>query len=167
MGLYITQNRLSDVEQSIIRRHQQVTPVDLNAIAKELGINVWESENLSPNVSGMLFKDPSFGGASGYSISVRAQDAYVRKRFTFAHEIAHYLLHRQQGADVISDDEFYRSGLSIAQETEANKLAADIIMPKHLIEAMIGAGIKDIAVLANSLAVSQSAMMIRLGIPIP
>lgn len=50
------------------------------------------------------------------------------KRFTIAHEIAHLLLHRPILREGVTDDVLYRSPhLGGTQETEANKMAADIL----------------------------------------
>ena len=57
----------------IIAKYQSQAPVDVVAIAAELGINVWETNSLSESISGKIFKDPLNGGSSGYSIlSMRA-----------------------------------------------------------------------------------------------
>ncbi|OFW37902.1 MAG: hypothetical protein A3J28_00695 [Acidobacteria bacterium RIFCSPLOWO2_12_FULL_60_22] len=167
MGVYVTTGQIADSDRSIILQFQNRLPIDVHGLAAALGIQVWESSSLEPNIAGILRKDHVHGGSSGYSIVVRAQDALVRKRFTVAHELGHFLLHRKEIGDQISDDEFYRGGLSSAKETEANRVAADILMPHHLIRAMIAAGTKDVSALANAFGVSQMAMMIRLGIPIP
>jgi len=150
----------------IIAKYQKQAPVDVVAIAKELGLNVW-SMLLPPNVSGKIFRDQINGGASGYSIAVDAKDALVRQRFTVAHEIAHFILHRAQleNGDLI-DDAMYRSNVSTQDETAANRLAADILMPFALIRALINAGFKDTQSLANKLQVSLPAIKIRLGLPL-
>jgi hypothetical protein len=141
-------------------------PVDVLGIATTFGIAVWEQE-LEKGISGKLTRDPINGGPSGFSILVNAPESLTRKRFTVAHEIAHYLLHRTKMGEEIADDTFYRSGLSSAQEVEANKLAADIIMPYPLIYSLQRTGVSGVPELANILQVSLTAMMIRLGIPIP
>jgi Zn-dependent peptidase ImmA (M78 family) len=110
------------------------------------------------------------GGPAGYSIIVNAGEPYHRQRFTVAHEIAHFVLHRQQVqmlGNGITDDTFYRSTLSNAQEAEANRFAADVLMPYPLIQQLIATGISSVSQLASALQVSESAMKIRLGIPIP
>jgi Zn-dependent peptidase ImmA (M78 family) len=132
-----------------------------------LGINVWELPSLGDGIAGRLFKDPENGGQSGYSILIKGTDPLVRKRFTLAHEIAHFILHRDSAGLEVSDDEFYRSRLSDTQEVQANKLAAQILMPMHLIQAMIASGTKEVSMLARVFQVSEAAMMIRLGIPVP
>jgi IrrE N-terminal-like domain len=151
---------------SIIESYQRTAPVDVLAIAQAFGLNVWE-ESLDRNISGKLFRDPTNGGSSGFSVVVNAPDPLNRKRFTVAHEIAHFILHRNQIGDGLSDDTFYRSGLSTAQEVEANKMAADIIMPYQLIDSLQRNGKISVSDLAQALQVSEVAMMIRLGIPIP
>ena len=151
----------------VIAKHQKKAPVDVIAIANELGLNVWEMQSLPPNVSGKIFRDPLNGGSSGFSIAVNASDNPLRKRFTVAHEIAHFILHRSHldSGDLV-DDAMYRSGLSSAEETQANQLAAQILMPFPLIQELINAGIKDVVALAQAFQVSQPAMKIRLGIPV-
>lgn len=111
----------------IIEQFQQEAPVDVVGIAEALGIHVWE-ERLG-SISGKLFPDKLNGGTSGYSIVVNKTESEPRKRFTVAHELAHYILHRSDLENGIVEDALFRSGLSSKQETEANRLAADILMP--------------------------------------
>ena len=150
----------------IIARYQAQAPVDVVAIAHDLGLNVW-SMSLPPSISGKIFRDPINGGRSGFSIAVNSANSFVRQRFTVAHEIAHFLLHRKrlESGDLI-EDALYRSGLTSKEETEANRLAADILMPYPLIRALVDAGIRDPQSLANKLQVSLPAIKIRLGLPL-
>jgi hypothetical protein len=149
----------------VIARFQQEAPVDVTGMAEALGLSVYESDaELPEGVSGKLFKDPVSGGSEGFSIIVRASDAYVRRRFTVAHEIAHFVLHRDQIGDSLTDDELYRSGLSTRQESEANRFAADILMPRNLIVRYIKDFGSDPQVLASIFKVSEAAMRIRLGL---
>jgi hypothetical protein len=153
--------------QDIVRRHQTRLPVNVAAIAKDLGLSVFQSDALPPKVSGKLFKDGQFGGTSGWTIMVRKGEALTRQRFTVAHEIAHFVLHRNLIVNgVLQDDEFYRSGLSSQQETEANRMAADILMPYDAINRLMNEGVVQIDRLASELKVSQPALKIRLGIPL-
>jgi hypothetical protein len=151
----------------ILARYRQSAPVNVIALAGEFGLNVWEMHSLPPNISGKIFRDPLNGGKSGFSIAVNASEAYTRKRFTIAHEIAHFILHRSklENGDLV-DDSMYRSGLSTREEADANRLAADIIMPRSLISQLVKAGNRDVATLASLFQVSLPAMQIRLGIPV-
>ena len=88
-----------------------------------------------------------------------------RRRFTTAHEIAHYILHESLIGDGIADDGLYRSKLSNQMEAQANKLAADILMPWHLLNPMINNGVTSVQELASRFQVSVSSMSIRLGVP--
>ncbi|KKK54288.1 hypothetical protein LCGC14_3086240, partial [marine sediment metagenome] len=65
---------------------------------------------------------------------VLAADEEAELAGVLAHEIAHFLLHRDRLRNGIVDDVLYRSSLSNALEAEANRLAADIIMPWHLMK---------------------------------
>ncbi len=148
----------------VIAKYQTEAPVNVVKIAEELGIHVWEMENMSPDVSGKLFRDKLNGGPSGFSIVVRKSDSPARKRFTVAHEIAHFVLHKDKLDGGIIDDAMYRSGLGNKEETEANRLAADILMPYSLIQSLVKQGYKSGAMLAEKLGVSKTAIGIRLGL---
>jgi Zn-dependent peptidase ImmA (M78 family) len=149
-----------------IRAYQLRPPIDVKKMADDLGVKIWELTDMPPDASGKLFPDRR--STSGFSIGVNRHDSYTRKRFSIAHELAHFLLHRSEVQDGIIDDTFYRSEhLSGAQETEANKFAADILMPYDLINSMAQRGITDVDELAKTFGVSTQAMSIRLGIPLP
>lgn len=144
---------------SFIRRLQKNVPVDIVAIAKVLGLEVYE-DDLPEGIAGKIFRDQKHGGKGEYSIVVRSADPYVRKRFTVAHEIGHYLLHRSLlvGGTLV-DDAMYRSNLSDNREAEANGLAADLLMPWHLLQPMATLPIEE---LAKKFEVSTQAMRIRM-----
>src|SRR5687767_13467840 len=86
----------SDRELSTVAWFQQRAPVDVKALANALGLRVWEDPKLPAAVAGKLVYDSRLGGTEPYAIVVRASDSYARKRFTVAHEIAHFLLHRNR-----------------------------------------------------------------------
>jgi Zn-dependent peptidase ImmA (M78 family) len=151
----------------IIAKHQTQAPVDVVAIAAELGVNVWETKTLPSSISGKIFKDPLNGGFSGFSILVNAGHSLTRKRFTIAHELGHFLLHRERldNGEMI-DDAMYRSGVTAKEETEANRFAAELLMPFALVRSLLAAGISAPEQLAAKLQVSLPAMRIRLGLPL-
>jgi Zn-dependent peptidase ImmA (M78 family) len=145
----------------IIERFQQEAPVDIMGIADALGLRVWE-DDINP-YSGKITRDPEFGGPSGYSIIVNAVEPTTRKRFTIAHEVAHFILHSDELLKEDLAETLYRGGLSDSKEAEANKLAADILMPLSLIEKLIAQGVRSIEELADAMEVSKTAIGIRLG----
>lgn len=149
-----------------IQAHQEVYPVKLSTIATALGLSV-KAATLPVGISGEI--RPSIGNPNKFIIKVNRHDSDRRQRFTVAHEIGHYLLHKDQIGSGIEDDVLYRSSLSDRREAEANRMAADILMPMELIDAALeraeALGIEDVAsYLADEFEVSETAMKIRLGI---
>jgi Zn-dependent peptidase ImmA (M78 family) len=140
--------------------------VDVVSIAQEIGIRVWEMNHLPEGVSGQIWRDPVNGGTSGYSIGVRATESLPRKRFTVAHELAHYILHRNRLDGGLFEDVMFRGGLSSREETQANQMAADILMPFKLISKLMDDGESTLEGLAQRLQVSLVALKIRLGLPV-
>ncbi len=146
---------------AFIRRLQKHIPIDVVAIARVLGLVVYESHALPEGIAGKIFQDKKHGGEGGYSIVVRGGDPFVRKRFTVAHEIAHYLLHRHLfSSGGLVDDALYRSQLSGVLEAQANNLAADLLMPWHLLAPLVAT--TRVFELADKFQVSEQAMKIRL-----
>ncbi len=154
--------RIPENISEILRRHQQSAPVKVGALAADLGLKVLRSD-LPPGVSGMLNRDPD--APESWIIRVNRHEHKHRQRFTIAHEIAHFILHKDQIRDGIVDDTFYRSGLSEKREWEANRLAADILMPWDLVRSLAANGKTTPTELAQELEVSPAAMHIRLGLP--
>ncbi len=150
---------------SVIEEHQDKLPIDVYAIAREFQIEVYTEKGWPNDLSGRIERDTRFGGQSGYAIYINGDHAETRQRFTLAHEIAHFILHKDNIGDGIADDALYRSGLPSAQEAMANKLAADILMPWNLVNQKISEGIDTVEKLAQVFNVSTSAMAIRLGVP--
>lgn len=147
--------------QQVIRRFTDAAPVNISGLAAALGVHVWQG-NLEGN-AGEIFRDLRKGGFSGYSIRVNAKDPPVRKRFTAAHELAHFLRHRNRFTNRLIDDKMYRSGLGSGVEIEANRLAADLLMPGRLIRQFAAAGIKSPEELARKFNVSVEAVQLRIG----
>lgn len=108
-------------------------PVDIKEIAKQKGITI-KPYDLGESVSGMLFIKNGEG-----IISYNPSESMVRQRFTMAHELGHFLLHKKT-QDVFVDKQFqvhFRNENSSTgqdnQELEANAFAAAILMPKELL----------------------------------
>ncbi len=153
-----------------IRRAQRSAPVNVEGLASELGVRVNHSF-LEAGISGELVR------VSGdhFEINVNGLDPVTRRRFTIAHELGHYIYHRDLVGDGLDDDRAYRSTstgryfntrIGPKQETEANQFAASLLMPKHLVDELKSAGLQR-ADMAKRLEVSEHAMAIRLGEPYP
>lgn len=145
-----------------IAAFQERAPVSMSGIAKELDVRVVAS-TLPVGISGELRPE---GGR--YVIRVNRHDTPARQRFTVAHELAHFLLHKDHIGSGISDDALYRSGLSDWRESEANRLAADLLMPAALVSGvardLLGKHPPDTlpGLMSDIFNVSEAAMRIRL-----
>jgi Zn-dependent peptidase ImmA (M78 family) len=141
-------------------------PVRLGALAHKLGVPI-KVASMKTGVSGQISRD-----GNGYVIRINRNEARERQRFTIAHELAHYFLHRDyidRQPDGITDNVLYRSGAPEAIEYEANRLAADLVMPMDLVQQRLndefGGVVTDATIegLADAFEVSKAAMEIRLS----
>jgi IrrE N-terminal-like domain len=162
----LNDNRVKMSEAETVRRYTSSFPVKVGELAKELGLIVTRAP-MPPKISGLIKPCPD--APAGFEIRVNKYESAERQRFTVAHEIAHYLLHRNDiGAGVV-DSIMYRSNLTSRKETEANQLAADIVMPAKIVSLELkqlgGSRTDDTAEkLASVFRVSVPAMKIRLGV---
>lgn len=147
---------------STIKRHQTKIPVQVIDLANDLGLKVYMVPNWPDDLSGMVRKNEDAVG--GFDIFVNQNHSETRRRFTIAHEIAHVVLHPHLIGDGITDDALLRSGLSNDVEAQANRLAADILMPRDALNSRLKKGINSVYILADEFSVSDQAMAIRLGV---
>lgn len=149
-------NHLTTAE--IISLHQRIAPVDVHAIAAAFGIEVRTDVNLPDDISGKIERR----WCGGYRITINGKHARTRQRFTLAHELAHYVLHRSLIGDGIVDDAMYRSSRGNSVERQANSYAATILMPAPLVREKFRAGIKSIAGMSDLFDVSPEVARIRM-----
>lgn len=146
-------------------------PVDVERLAECLGIML-ESRELEDEFSGFFINRKS-----NSVIVINRRHSKVRQRFTIAHEIGHYALHRNRSKakkTVFIDSLYFRSNDSSAykadpvEEQEANIFAAELLMPRELIHKYIKSNELDLfekdslIKLADEFNVSQQAMEYRL-----
>lgn len=167
---YISQEDIEEFVENLLDEHDvSELPVPVEDIADELGLVV-EYTELGDNVSGILVVDGDNG-----AIGVNSTHPSVRQRFTIAHEIGHFCLHRDW-TDVFIDSEFeprYRDKKSSRgqnpEEIQANKFAAALLMPESFLNAYFdeeGIDIGDddqVEELAENFEVSVAAMTYRLA----
>lgn len=138
-------------------------PVRLGEVAKRLGVKVLLS-TLPRGTSGQIGQEDG-----EFVIRINRHEARHRQRFTLAHELAHYLLHRDRiiAEGGWSENVLLRSGQPANIEYEANRLASDLVIPSAQLSAATAeyAGpftsemIED---LARRFGVSTAAMEIKL-----
>lgn len=160
-----------DCASAILMRYEiSKAPVPVEEIIEKEGLKIVEY-NLGEDISGVLIINDSLG-----TIGINPKDNYFRQRFSMAHELGHYLLHKQSN-ELFVDKDFivkYRHtnrNYSVSekrQEQEANAFAAALLMPADYIEAEMEndelselAEIELISQLANKFKVSEAAMSYR------
>jgi Zn-dependent peptidase ImmA (M78 family) len=112
-------------------------PVPVRQLAKLAGALVRRG-TLPEDLSGFLLRQ-----AGGTIVGVNTDHSETRQRFTIAHEIGHLVLHPQQS---YVDRRFFpvhfrderSSRAEDLVEIQANQFAADLLMPKRLLEAAVG-----------------------------
>lgn len=159
-------SRISPENKAIIERHLASYPVRLGQLAAELGVAI-KVATMRTGISGQVSRE-----GNDYVIRVNRNEARERQRFTIGHELAHFLLHRDiidSSPEGITDTVLYRSGAPERIEYEANRLAADLVMPMQIVEQALehefGGVVTEATIesLAARFEVSKAAMEIRLS----
>jgi Zn-dependent peptidase ImmA (M78 family) len=147
-------------------------PVPVEKIARAQGAIISYQPFDAEDISGLLYRSAE----SAPVIGVNSSNAKVRQRFTVAHELGHLLLH--EGRDLIMERlvrvNFRDSTSSTAtdqEEIEANRFAAELLMPRALIERSLsvllrGTSMTDLELvrrLATRFEVSQQSMEFRMA----
>lgn len=129
-----------------------ILPIPIDKVAEKCGLKVIEFD-FPDSCSGILKKERGV-------IGVNKNHHVVRRRFTIAHELGHFLLGHGIGKeeDVI-DDDFDKPQYN---EKEANLFASCVLMPKDLLKEEVKKGPIDLKRLAPAFNVSEQAMTIRL-----
>ena len=145
-----------------------VQPVDLDQVIEHLKLSV-DERPLEDEYSGFL-------AVKEKKIIVNSRHAPARRRFTIAHEIGHYQLHRTKNDIPVFIDRtvYFRkdnsSGIEHRLELEANAFAAGLLMPEILLDEYLEKHPHldlekpaDIKILAEEFEVSRPALEYRLN----
>lgn len=151
-------------ENILINNDMFKVPVDVVKIAKLNGITVYEGD-LEKNVSGAIRYNKE---KENFEILVNKNDTRERKRFTIAHEIGHFFLHKEiLMSDEIHIDIMYRMPNEDEEQKRREKdvdyFAGALLMNKTLLTKMYNEN-NTITELAGIFDVSVSAMTVRLDI---
>jgi Zn-dependent peptidase ImmA (M78 family)/transcriptional regulator with XRE-family HTH domain len=134
-------------------------PVEVYMVAQALGVKVLEW-NFSEAVDGLIVQL-----ADGPAIGLNEDQSLVRKRFTLAHELGHYVLKHHATFHVDYADVGGTAGDSPTynwrHEREANEFAANLLMPADAVRRRYGSR-STVASLASAFNVSKPAMGFRL-----
>lgn len=149
--------------ETIETHTSQSVPVNLESLIRELGIELDKKADLPADIAGQIELLPD----GRYKISVNKADHYFRQRFTMAHELGHFVFHKDLIGSGITDNRLYRSTnpkITEKHEVEANRFAASLLMPYRHVLRDYEEMERDIEKLATKWKVSPKAMKIRLGI---
>lgn len=110
-------------------------PVNIVSICENEGITVFE-EYLPEEVSGFIvIQEENFMNyGTGHVIVVNRLDSARRRRFTIAHELAHFLLHKTEESPLFAHRDAGQNG---GIETEANFCASNVLMPENLVKQVV------------------------------
>ena len=137
----------------------ETIPVDPVVIANRMGIAVMADPYLGTESGHYLPR----GSETGNPLVVyNPREAYVRQRFTVAHELGHHALnHGDSPRDTSAN---FTMGANDRREVAANCFAAELLMPAEIVHALIKVrGIRTIEQLASMFNVSKAAMTYRVG----
>jgi hypothetical protein len=139
-----------------------ILPVDPVAIARDLELEVLDDEELAPDVTSVLRKEP---GSVAPRILLNPIDGIDRRRFPCALALGHYSRCVELGFDepwefVVRRDSLVHSDGS-DQEAYAAEFAAELLMPRIVMREMLDT--QGIAALAYRFGVTGDVMRHRLG----
>jgi Zn-dependent peptidase ImmA (M78 family) len=134
-------------------------PLDVERVVKEIfNIEILETD-LGKNVSGFLERIDS-----KWYIYINKYESKLRKRFTIAHELGHFVCHRNQyvsDGKPDHDQVFFRDDKTNSIEKAANEFAAELLMPENTFNECVNKGINTIEKLADAFQLSTSAVKYR------
>lgn len=104
--------------------------IDVIKIAESLGLRVMSVDFKNDGSANIVYNNDS----EQFIIYVNSKQKKERQRFSIAHEIAHYLLHKNEIKEKGKVDRIGYDSLSNEQEREADKLAAQILIPENTIK---------------------------------
>lgn len=150
----IRRKQIREAAEHLLARHNITEgAVPIEKIVKSFGIEI-KLDKVDDELSGFLVRETT--GRKRTMIGANKSHHPHRQRFTIAHELGHFILHRGEAVHL---DE-YRQGLTInlrdtqsakgedSDEREANLFAAELLMPaKFLMHDLNG---KNLDLLADS-----------------
>ncbi len=166
--------KIRDITDWLRSEYNLSIPVNVDWLSRALGIELKRDDLNEASLSGFAVHKNG-----KRFIGVNKDEPYERQRFTIAHELGHLFLHKDESVNydtggMILFREDHTGDGSDSKEVEANKFAAELLMPEISLRADLSQ--EDsfdlinktpqtdeiIARLAEKYEVSQQAMTIRL-----
>ena len=169
----------TDIE-NILARYKDSAPVSVGKLADELGLTVVRTTDLPTGMSGSISKE-----GDEYFVYVNGAQPLRRQRFTIAHEIGHFVKHRQylDQTDEILNPTKKELTMSLPRrnqpsvtlpdteekqrEIEADDFAGELLMPEAKFREIWSKAqsLKDVADYfgVSGMAANVRAALLRLG----
>jgi Zn-dependent peptidase ImmA (M78 family) len=152
---------LIDTPEKLVRfaelRGLSIIPLDVEGVAREFDIRIGYV-SMEEDMSGTLEKDER---SNTWSISINKNHHPNRQRYSIAHELGHFCLHKHL-SHFFEDNIFFRGGESSSKEEwQANEFASAILMPEQSLREKVRSGTRSIEDLAKEFEVSTLALRIR------
>lgn len=158
---------MSDIMKQL-ERFEVEAPVNVEAAIRSLGLKLRKNADLPEGIAGHIKRL----GDDEFEIASTKSDHYFRQRFTMAHELGHWVLHRGLIGSGVDDDTKYRSTeigdlynteIDDVHERQANAFAAKFLIPERLLKQKVNSNEgSNLRQLATQFQVSPSAMRWRL-----
>lgn len=162
------------VEQLLADARIKTPPVPVDQLIRSQGVEITR-KRFDDETSGLIYVDVKTDHAV---VGLNVSHSKTRQRFTLAHELGHFLLHKKnEGGLHVDDRDFFikfrdhhSSDGSDHEEREANAFAAELLMPSSFLKRdaeELGEGLSlsdETAVreLASRYGVSLQALSFRL-----
>ncbi len=157
-GQHYTTLDISNKAENILNKYWDGKfPIDVKKIGESLGI-AFEEKALEKDVYGIISKKNN-----KIICEINSNDSITRQRFTIAHEIGHYVLGDLNDNDTMFRDDKTKVLQDDYREINANKFAAELLMPAKAIEYFVYAiKVANFEELIKKFNVSEQAMVYRL-----
>lgn len=158
---------MNDFEQ-LLRSYRAQTPVDIEHLIRNIGVDLEDVADLPLGISGNIQRRSD----GTYIIRANRNEHEFRRRFTMAHELGHFVLHRSilDRVGGVNDTTMYRTdinaplyngGIERIHEQQANSFAANLLMPDEIVRKEFDRN-ADKSSLYRTFKVSPSAMKWKL-----
>lgn len=150
---------ISEILKKAKELHINTDPLDIYAVVKKIFHIEIKEDKFGKNVSGFLERI-----GEKWCIFINQNESNLRKRFTIAHELGHFVKHRDKymiSGSSIPDLIFFRDNTIDPIEKEANDFAADLLMPKDVFIEKIKSGYNTLDKLSEAFQLSTSAVKYR------
>jgi len=147
------------IDLDLVRQMLPETPFGRGSVIKEPADLTWNASE------GALIRNPENENEWGIFVNSKARPE--RRRFTIAHELGHFILHRPIQPSFQCDKESVYTGIDTLKqiEREADDFASNLLMPGDLLRERIAGKPIDfhlIGELAKEFGVSLESMSIRI-----